>query len=305
MFVGHETIAFALVALLAYRYGLGRERALALGVAAGLFAAVPDVDMAYAPLGLLAADASSPLAAANAFWSASTVVHRAVTHSLVLAPLAAATFALAASRRYRVLAGVGTLALVGVAAVVSGGLAAAVIAVYSATGIAVAVLAARYLDLGVGALAAAALAGLITHPFGDLLTGEPPHFLYPFAEHLLTARPVLFADPTLDLLAAFALELACIWAGVYAYHRVSGVPMRRHLHGRAAAGGAYALAALVITPPTLQVSYHFVFSVAAVGVVGLVQPLQRRLPDAPTALVTGLAAVTAAGAGYTLAYLLL
>ncbi|WP_435095233.1 metal-dependent hydrolase [Halarchaeum sp. P4] len=305
MFVGHETFAFALVALLAYRYGVSRERALALGVAAGAFAAVPDVDMAYAPLGLLAVDSTSALAAANAFWSASTVVHRAVTHSLVLAPAAAVTFALAASRRYRMLAGVGTLSLVGVTAVVSGGIGAAVMALYCAMGLAVAVVARRYAGLGPRALAGTALVGLLTHPFGDLLTGEPPQFLYPLDQHLLAARPALSTDPTLDLLAAFALELACIWAGVYAYYRVSGTPIRRHLHGRAAAGGAYALAALVITPPTLQVSYHFVFSVVAIGVVGAVQPLQRRRPDAETALVTGLAAVTTAGVGYTLAYLLL
>lgn len=307
MFVGHETLAFALVALAAVHYGLGRERALALGVAAGLFAAIPDVDMAYAPLGLLTVHSADALAAANAFWGASTAVHRAVTHSLVVAPFAAAVFALATTRthRQRALAGVGALALVGLTLTVSGVLAGAVMVLYALAGLAVAILARRRLDLGPRALAATALVGLLTHPFGDLLTGTPPDFLYPLPWHLLAARPQLFGDPTLDLLAAFALELTCLWAGVYAYHRVSGTPLREPLHGRAAAGAAYALAALVITPPTLDVSYHFVFSVVAVGAVGVVEPTKRRLPDPASAAVTGLAAVTAAGVGYTLAYLLL
>jgi len=307
MFVGHETVAFALVALLAVRYGLGRERALALGIAAGCFAAVPDVDMAYAPLGLLTVQSADALVAADAFWGTSTEVHRAVTHSLVVAPFAAAVFALAATRhrRGRVLAGLGALALPLGALVVSGGLAGAVMALYALAGIAIALIARRRLELGPRALAATALVGLLTHPFGDLLTGTPPDFLYPLPWHLLAARPTPFTDPTLDLLAAFALELVCLWAGVYAYHRVSGTPLRTHLHGRAAAGAAYALAALVITPPTLDVSYHFVFSVVAVGAVGVIEPTNRRLPDLPSAAVTGLAAVTAAGVGYTLAYLLL
>ncbi|GAD52935.1 hypothetical protein MBEHAL_1695 [Halarchaeum acidiphilum MH1-52-1] len=307
MFIGHEALAFALVALAAARYGLGRERALALGVAAGLFAAVPDVDMAYAPLGLMTVHSANALAAANAFWGASTEIHRAVTHSLVVAPFAAAIFALAATRdrRGRALAGLGALALVGVVAVLSGPLGAAVTVLYALTGLAIAVFARRRLDLGPRALAATALVGLVTHPFGDLLTGTPPDFLYPLPWRLFAARPRPFVDPTLDLLAAFALELACLWIGVYAYHRVSGIAIRERLHGRAAAGVAYALAALVIAPPTLDVSYPFVFSVVAVGAVGIVEPVERRLPPLADAVVTGLASVTVAGVAYALAYLLL
>ncbi|MFB6079279.1 MAG: metal-dependent hydrolase [Halarchaeum sp.] len=307
MFVGHETVAFALVALLALRSGASRERALALGVAAGAFAAVPDVDMVYAPLGLLTANATSVMGAADAFWGASTEIHRAVTHSLVFAPVAAAAFALAAARTRRatVVAGACALALTAVTAAVSGVLGAAVVAVYCAAGAAVARAVARRLDVGPRALFATALVGLASHPFGDLLTGAPPHFLYPLPVHLLASRPTLFADPTLDLLCAFALELASVWAGVYAYHRVTGRRLRANLDGRAAAGGAYALAALVITPPTLSVSYHFVFSVVAVGAVGVVPAVERRRVDVPRITVTGLAAVTAAGVGYALAYVLL
>jgi len=305
MFVGHEAVAFAAVGLLARRLGVSRERALALGVAAALFAAVPDVDMAYAPVGLLDVHGASPLAAANAFWTASTAVHRTVTHSVLLAPVGAVTFALVAARprRASVAATALGVGLVALAAAVTGPLGAFVMALYVLAGVAIAVAAARRLALGPRAVALTALVGLASHPFGDLLTGTPPHFLYPLPIRLFAARPAVSPDPTVDLLAAFALELACIWAGVYAYHALTGSSLRSRLDGRAVAGAGYALVALVLTPPTLTVSYPFVFSVVAVGAVGAVPgPLKRRLPSPADAAVTGLAAVTVAALAYAAVY---
>ncbi|MFC3476986.1 metal-dependent hydrolase [Halobacterium litoreum] len=302
MFVGHATLAFGLVALAALRYGASRERALALGVAAGLFAAVPDVDMAYALVGLAGADPSSPLAVANSFWGASTAVHRAVTHSLVVAVPAAVAFALAPTRR-----GVAAVALVGLVAVVgfvSGPLAATIVALFAVCGVAVAYGADQFGVRG-RSLLAVALVGLGTHPFGDLVTGKPPELLYPLRVAVFDGRVTLFADPTLHLLGAFALELAAVWVGVVAALALADVRLTDHVDGRATAGVAYALAALVVPPPTLDLSYPFVFSVVAVGFVGAV-PHPRRdrlLPSPVTALVTGLTAVTVAGAAYAVAYL--
>ena len=54
MFVGHATVAFALVAGLASLAGWDAERALAIGVLAGAFGLAPDVDILYAPVGLVA-----------------------------------------------------------------------------------------------------------------------------------------------------------------------------------------------------------------------------------------------------------
>lgn len=303
MFVGHATLAFGAVALLALQFGASRERAFALGAAAGLFAAVPDVDMAYAVVGILGTDPTNPATAVNSFWGASTVVHRAVTHSLVVAVPAAAAFALAPTRP-RVAAG-GLLALVAAVGTVSGPLGAFVVALFAAAGWLVAV-GGHHVGVRGRHLFGVALVGLASHPFGDLFTGEPPRLLYPLDIVVFDGRVAFSADPTLHLLGAFGVELAAVWVGVLAALALADHRLMDHLNGRAAAGTAYAAAVLVLPPPTLDVSYHFVFSVVAVGVVAAVPIPSRRSVSVPTpfnALVTGLTAVTLAGVAYTVAYL--
>jgi hypothetical protein len=80
MFVGHALLAFALVGGAA---ALLRDRrtALRLGVVAAAFATIPDVDMSYALVGLTGVDGGA-LAAAGAFWEASTLGPRAGAPSL-------------------------------------------------------------------------------------------------------------------------------------------------------------------------------------------------------------------------------
>lgn len=303
MFVGHAAFAFGAVALLASRYGATRERAVALGVAAALFATVPDVDMAYALVALVGVDPTQPLAAAESFWGASTAVHRAVTHSLVVAVPTAVAFALAPTHR-RVAAGI-LVALVALAGAVTGPLAATMMALFAVAGWLVTA-ASQRIGVRGWSLLAVALVGLVSHPFGDLFTGEPPVLLYPLDLAVFTGRVTLSADPTLHLLGAFAVELAAIWLGVLALVHLSDLRLTDHVNGRAAGGAAYALAALVIPPPTLAGSYQFVFSVVAVGAVGAVPlPYRRQLsmPHPWTALLTGLAAVTLGGAAYAVVYL--
>ncbi|CQH58842.1 DUF457 family protein [Halobacterium hubeiense] len=304
MFVGHATFAFGVVALAAAGLGASRERALALGVAAGLFAAVPDVDMAYALVGLVAVDPTSPMAVAQSFWGASTVVHRAVTHSLVVAVPAAAAFALAPTHRR--LAAAALAALVGVVVAASGPLPAVIVGLFAAGGWLVARAAHAYRVRG-ASLFAVALFGLLSHPFGDLFTGEPPELFYPLGANAFDGRVALSADPTVHLLGAFGVELFAIWLGVAAALWLTGHRLTEHVNSRAAFGAAYALAVLVLPPPTIDASYQFVFSVVAVGFVGVVpnprfdgRPLS--MPSLPTALVTGLAAVTLAGLAYGVAY---
>ncbi|NIC00330.1 metal-dependent hydrolase [Halobacterium sp. R2-5] len=304
MFVGHATFAFGAVALAAVRLGASRERALALGVAAGLFAAVPDVDMAYALVGLVAVDPTSPMAVAQSFWGASTVVHRAVTHSLAVAVPAAAAFALAPTHRRTAAAALATL--VGVVAAASGPLPAVIVGLFAAGGWLVA-RAAHAHDVRGTSLFAVALFGLVSHPFGDLLTGQPPELFYPLGANAFDGRVALSADPTLHLLGAFGVELFAIWLGVVAAFWLTGRRLTDHVNSRATVGAAYALAVLVLPPPTVDASYQFVFSVVAVGFVGAVPAPKLRqrsltLPSAPTALLTGLTAVTLAGVAYAIAY---
>jgi len=308
MFVGHALLAFGLLALATRRRGLSADRAFVVAAVAALFATLPDVDMAHALVGVVGAAGGDVWTLSEGFWAASTVVHRAVTHSALLAAPAAAAFALwPAHRRVAtaLLAG-----LVAVAFVASGSLAAAVMALFCLVGIAVAIGAAV---LGVGARGTfvAAFVGLFTHPFGDLFTGDPPRLLYPLGADLVGSRVAPFRDPTLDLLAAFGAELVAVWFGVAVAVALSGRRFRDLVDARAALGAGYAAAAFVLPPPTMATSYQFVFSILAVGIVGIVptrrprswQSLSPTATDAARVATTGLTAVTVAGLAYTVAYL--
>jgi membrane-bound metal-dependent hydrolase YbcI (DUF457 family) len=331
VFVGHALLAFAATAATVRSLGRSRERALALGAAAAGFAAVPDVDVVYALVGLAGAlgDGAGALAAAGAFWATSSLVHRAVTHSLVVAPVAALAAAAWASaldrpvttplRQPGALAAVGLLAGLAVVGLVRAGpLAALVTAGFALALVGVASLAARIGGLGPRAVLVTALVGLCSHPFGDLVTGAPPAMLYPFEAALVTERLTLHPDPTVHLLAAFGLELATVWLAAAV---LAGLDGRRLLPApRASLGAGYAGALPLVPAPTLELSYPFVFSVLAVGTVALVPlgvgatgrgpgplpaPLALSRPRVRRALPTALWAVTAAWAAYAVAYIAL
>ncbi|SEG75587.1 LexA-binding, inner membrane-associated putative hydrolase [Halobellus limi] len=270
-------LAFALAVLFAEWRGWRPRRALALGAVAGAFAALPDVDVVYAVAAIdggrfLGGGAVNP----EAFWDAANTVHRSMTHSLVVAVVAAPAFGLWSSAvrrsdRRRRLAYAGALSgvagLVAVAVAVSGPLGGVVMGAFGLVGLAIATLTARRTDLSLRAVTAAAAVGLFTHPWGDLVTGSPPQLLYPFEVGLVDARVVLHPDPTIHLLGAFALELAVVWLAVLAVVRVTDRSVRLFSDRSAALGATYGAAALVLVPPTLDVSYHFVFSILAVGSV--------------------------------------
>jgi membrane-bound metal-dependent hydrolase YbcI (DUF457 family) len=333
MFVGHALLAFAAAAAAADRLGHPSRRALTLGAVAGAFATAPDVDMAYALVGLATTDGTAPLSLASSFWSTSTLVHRAVTHSLVVGTaLAVAAAAWVRGGAARPLAALVALGLVALATAVSGLLGGAVTALFVAAGLGVAAVVRRRTDLSPPATLAVALVGLLSHPFGDLFTGEPPAFLYPADVTVLAERVALSADPTLHLLGAFAVELVAVWLGVLVALRLSGV--RATVAPRASLGAGYAASVLVVPAPTLDLSYPFVFSVLAVGAVAFLPTVRAervdagrgglrvdrswfaarlpapgqvsvavRRPTATTASLTALSAVTVAWAAYTLAYL--
>jgi membrane-bound metal-dependent hydrolase YbcI (DUF457 family) len=317
MFVGHGLLAFALVAGLARLRGWSRHRALTVGLLAAAFGMLPDVDMAYAPVGLLlSADPGGPIATAQAFWSTGNVVHRAVTHSLIVGPLVAlGALAIAGTdRRRRAAGGVGLLALPLVALAVSGPLGSAVTTVFVA-GAALLGFAGRRYGLGPRAVGAAALAGLVTHPFGDLFTGEPPAMLYPLSTAPPVERIALGPEPTLHLLGALGVELSTAWLALFVYfavrhgaERPSSLPgaVRRVVSGRAGLGAGYAATVFVLPAPTLDVSYHFVFPLLGLGLlVALPTPRMARgaVARPVRAAATGLAAVTVATLAYTLVYL--
>jgi membrane-bound metal-dependent hydrolase YbcI (DUF457 family) len=304
VFVGHAMLAFALVAGAAALAGLERDRALAVGGVAGAFATVPDVDMVYALAGVLRVGLVGVWGAVDAFWSTGNVVHRSVTHSLVLsAPLAVAA-ALATTRRGRPLSAALLVVLVGWVTTEGGVLAGGVAAAAFVAAAMLAVLASWVLDLGPRAVLVAAAVGLLSHPLGDLFTGEPPAMLYPLDATLVASRVTLHQEATLHLLAAFGVELATVWLAAAVFVRLRGGSLVGTLDRRAVLGAGYAGAVVLVPAPTLEVSYPFVFTVLAVGAVGLLaghRPWRVR-SDRLRAALTGLAAVTIAAGAYAVAY---
>lgn len=306
MFVGHALLAFAIGATVARATGHSPERALWIGVLAGAFGLAPDVDIVYAPTGVVGA--ATVMGAAEGFWSAGNVVHRTVTHSLVVGVATAGGLAalLGSGRSSRAVGLAIVMVLAAITATVSGALGLAVMVVFLATVAGIGVVG-RRVGLPTRVVAGTALLGLLTHPFGDLLTGEPPAMLYPLDVHLVGSRLEPFADPTLALLAPFVLELATAWLAVFAYLHVTrgpiGARLRASVSARAVAGAGFGLAALALPAPTLETSYHFVFPAVAVGVVGSHPIRVRSRPR--RVLITGLATLSLAVAAYATAYLVL
>jgi len=312
MFVGHAALAFAIVGSVAVARGWSTRTALSAALLAGAFATVPDVDMVYALVGIAGAAGGDALAIAGAFWSTGNVVHRAVTHSLVIAPPVALLAALQVSptrRRQLLSLGLGA-ALVAVIAVDGGALATLVTGLFLVAAVAVATVADRYTDLTAPQVFGAALLGLVSHPFGDLFTGEPPAMLYPLDSALVTERVALAADPTLHLLGAFGIELATVWAAVCVACLATGLRPTTAVSPRATLGAGYAASILLIPAPTLELSYPFVFSVLGVGLVGAlprVRLVARTIesPDWLGAGLTGLSTITVAWAAYAVAYVVI
>ncbi|MFC3960028.1 metal-dependent hydrolase [Halovivax cerinus] len=290
MFVGHALFAFAVAALVADRWGWHRRQALAVGIVAGAFATLPDVDVAYAFVGLLRwITTDGALSAPTAFWDASRATHRSVTHSLVTGAIAAASFALlarslTADRSVPAIGGsLGLVAILLALAIGAGPLAGAMMALFLATGWVLTRLATHRTTLSAPTIGLAALWGLWSHPWGDLFTGEPPAFAFPIETAFVDSRVVISGDPTLHLLGAFAIELATVWLALLALYRLTDRAVIPAIDRRATVGSLYGVTALVATPPTLAVSYHFVYSILGVGFLfGAIKtaplPSQVRLP---------------------------
>ena len=304
MIAGHAPLAFALVAVMATVSGASSERALRLGLVAGGFALVPDVDMVYAVAGLLGANPAGLWGAVDAFWTSSKVVHRDLSHSLLVAIPAVIGFAAVTTQRFKGVASLPLIGLITLGGVTGGLLGGVIMGLYVAMGLAV-VLIASALDLGPQAILATAVVGLGLHPFGDIFTGTPPSFFAPLGVEVLVERVALHPDPTLNLLAIFGVELLCLWAAVVVATELTGRSIQATIDWRATAGAAYGAAAVVMPAPTLDVSYHFVFSVVAIGSVG-VAPLGFELTRdrLVSATITGLAAISLAGTAYTVVYLI-
>ena len=327
MFLGHALLAFALATLIADWRGWPARRALTLGLVAGAFAAIPDVDVAYAAVAIdVGALNAAAVTQPSTLWDATRDVHRTMTHSLIVALLAGPAFGLWAVKRTgspltraagRGVSAIALAALVGAAYLVSGPLGGVVMGMFAAAGVGVATLCRITTDFPARTVALAATAGLLSHPWGDLVTGAPPRLFYPFDVGVFDGRVLLHGDPTMHLLGAFAIELAVVWLAAVTIARVAGFSLPELVDLRALAGVAYGVPAVSMAPPTLEVSYHFVFSILSVGVISAgvstrptaipsATELRRQFGRHPLLLsvaFTALTGITAALVGYAVVYL--
>ncbi len=325
MMAGHAFLAFTVVAIAAYVLGRDADQAVYLGVAAAVFAVLPDVDMLYAATELTTLLTTGVSGFIEAFWSASSDVHRGISHSIVIGILAAIGFTwyYTDARKSVAVIVVTAFTLYGV---YIGPISAAVAFAFTVLGLGITDVIRNRIGISAAEFFSASLVGLVSHPFGDVFTGTPPLFFGPIDIQIITERVVLHADATLNLLSIFLLELLLAGAGLIIYMYLTDRDIRYYIHPAAALGSLYTATIIVLPPPTLAVSYHFVYTLLGLGILcgtyavwkprNTITILKRRTPPSlprPTdietentlhALVTGWATVSIGFIGYTAAYLL-
>ncbi|MFB6203651.1 MAG: metal-dependent hydrolase [Candidatus Nanohaloarchaea archaeon] len=266
MIIGHGLLAFTAVALLSHLYGLEDRRAVAAGLVAGGFAALPDVDIIYAWKEVAVVFGTGPEHFMRSFWEASEGVHRGITHSLLTGFFAAGTF----SAYYRLRDPVAETAVlsagVGYGILTSGPVAGFVMGVFLFSGLALTRLSERYVSWH--DFIPAVFIGLLSHSFGDLFTGVPPDFLFPLKIQLFSSRIQLMADPVLNLLAVFFMEALVSASALATFASLKG-------HGpdirpEFLVGLLYASAIPFVPPPTLGSPFGFVFTVLGCGLAAIV-----------------------------------
>lgn len=307
MFIGHGLLAFAIAASVAAMFGWDARRATLVGLVAAAFATLPDVDIAYAGVGLIN-DFDGLLTIDDVFWDGANVAHRDVTHALTVALVSSLGFAGLVWRGWRhpssiVAAGM-LLSLVVIAGTIGGSIAGAIVALFVFAGGLIAGVA----DLegfGARSIGLAAALGLVTHPFGDFFTGTPPALLWPFDPPVDLGLVALHPDPTLHLLGAFFIELGIIWLAVLVYASVNGWSVLPAVSPVSSLGVSYGGAVFLIPAPTIHVAAPFVLSVLAVGLLALPIGRGEDVPARWRVPLTGLTAVTVAALSYTAVYLVL
>ncbi len=268
MFVGHSFLAIALTGILSLAIGIDREKALVLAVFAGLFAAMPDIDIIYAFKEIAGILSPGSQEIFESFWAASTVTHRNLTHSLVTAVLGTSLFTL--HYRYRnIFTAVASVSiLTGFGFFFGGALISTLVALFGLTGLLLTELASTYFDFSAREFLMAPTLGLLSHPFGDVFTGVPPNFFEPLGVVFLTERLQIFQGPVLNFLAVFTLELAIIWAGLLTIFYLNQRSITDSVRLSSLIGLAFGPAAFFIRPSISNASVY-VFSVLLISITAV------------------------------------
>lgn len=252
MFVGHFFLAFVLAAGFFQWKGESKTDSLMLGLFAGFFAVLPDLDIIYAFKTFIQFALAPEFM--EAFWENSQVIHRGISHSLVTGFIAATLFSLGYEKN-SLIGNIFSSIFLGVFAfIVSGWIGAFVMALYGIVGGFLSSKAEEYISRK--KLYGVSLLGLLTHPFGDLFTGSPPQLLYPLKLELIPSRLAIFAEPTLNLVTLVIIELVLVASGLYLINLLKDIKFQIK-NPSITTAITYALTALVISPPSIQNPYIY------------------------------------------------
>jgi membrane-bound metal-dependent hydrolase YbcI (DUF457 family) len=309
MFVGHSAIAFVLGSMLAYILGYNNEKIIGFGVLAGAFAIVPDLDMGYAFIGILKSGATDISTLQEEFWASGLVVHRGITHSLVIGLFGSLSFGLIAfNKSIKALGFLILIVLMILTLIYNGLLEFAVIVTFSIGGVFISSIS-RYANANPIMILYCSFIGILSHPFGDIFTGSSPELLYPLDFRILPTRVLLSSDPTLHFLGAFTIELLAIWLAFGVYIKLQNHNIRQYIHYYVATLGIfYSITIISLPPPTLSVSYHFVFTIILAGIIGILaeipNPKVHSKQSRRRIFLTGLSVITVGLISYSTVYLI-
>lgn len=279
MYVGHGLLALAIVLLAAAHSDLGRRQTLAAGAIAAGFGTLPDVDLVYTVYAVVESGPTGVFPTTEHVWTESWVVHRTLTHSLLvgcvvvaIATAAAALFRGRTQPRRRdrpiaiatVLLGAGVLLTIALEA--DGGLGAVTMALFVAGAVAIAWVAVRW-RVPLSWIALAATVGLLLHPPGDFWMGQSPALFYP----AWTSPPVesveLAADPVLEFLAAVLIEIVLLAGAVLAVDVARDRPPLDAASAWSLLGVLQLAALWLFEAPTFRVAYRFSGLLVLLGAV--------------------------------------
>lgn len=213
MIIGHGPLAFALVAaLLLVTTNFSNKKILYLATIAGIASILPDIDVLFPLISLLSVDTLSITALTDQFWTVSGERHRLATHSLIVfgtAIILAFTqlYFKPTYQKYTIAISTITIFLVPLTLPVQLLLTITILTVYTLHNY-------QPQTTQTHETALAFAFGAFIHPFGDMFTGTPPAFLYPFTDIINLSRWTL-ADPTLHFTLIFTLEIGSLIAALY------------------------------------------------------------------------------------------
>lgn len=319
MYLGHSLLAIAVVGLAGLLLDLDTRRTLLVAALAGAFGFLPDVDMWRTILVFLREGPQGIFPTEEHLFVHSWVVHRTLTHSMIVGVgVAAATGLFTVARERTVspdravangLLGFAVLALMAFSWRTGGILSFVTMGLFLAAALAVA-----YTGFERGAtpteVTAAAALGLLTHPLGDLWMGRPPAFLYPLSAEPPIGSVRFSTDRVLHFIVAIGVEVALLWACLLVVAALIDRQLRSFLSPLAVGGLLYAAALGFVLPPTFTEAYQFVTGLFAVSLFVAIAVLWadwralRRLAVA-RASVNGVVAFTLALVSYAVAYALL